>query len=157
MFARNIKETTEIAKIFLNKILKNKNSNESALVVGLSGDLGAGKTTFVQAAGKHLGVKNKITSPTFVIIKKYPIPEQFRYGSGSLKKSKNYKFFFHLDAYRLKDEKELLHLGWEEIINNKDHLVFIEWPENVSRAMPSDARFVYLSHGKSGYRNLEFK
>ncbi len=142
--SRDVNETKKIAESFLNKILKKKKQAQGALVVGLSGDLGAGKTVFVQAVGKHLGIKNKITSPTFVIMKKYPIGKTY-----------GVKFLFHFDAYRLKNEKELLHLGWEEIINNKEHLVFIEWPENVSGAMPPDASFVYISHGKDGSRNLE--
>lgn len=144
--SKSIKETEEIAKIFLNKILKNKNLNKNALVVGLSGDLGAGKTAFTKAIAKHLGIKHKITSPTFMIMKKYPIS-----------KTSGAKFLFHIDAYRLKNKKELLRLGWKEIINNKEHLVFIEWPENVFGAMPLTASFVYISHHKNGYRNLEFK
>jgi len=142
--SKNIKETTELAKIFYQKILKESIKNKGATVIGLSGDLGAGKTTFTQMVAKHLGIKNKISSPTFVIIKKYP-----------LKKMKNYKFMFHLDAYRLKNEKELLHLGWEEIINKKEHLVFIEWPENVSEVIPTEAKFVYISHTKNGHRNFK--
>jgi len=141
--SKNTKETIEIAGIFLKKIIKSRPKN--ATVVGLSGDLGAGKTAFTKATGKHLGIKNKIDSPTFMIMKKYPI------------KLKNFKFFFHLDAYRLKNEKELLHLGWEEIISDRENLVFIEWPENVSKAIPSSAKFVYISTNANGYRNLEFK
>ena len=60
-------------KMFLEKILGEKRKKKVAIVVGLSGDLGAGKTTFVQAVAKHLGVKNKVNSPTFVIIKKYSL------------------------------------------------------------------------------------
>ena len=145
MLSKNTKETKEIARIFLNKILKKDARLSSALVVGLSGDLGTGKTTFTQAVGKHLGIKHKITSPTFVIMKSYKL------------KAKSYKLLFHVDAYRLKNEKELLHLGWEEIISKKEHLVFIEWPENVKKAIPADARFVYISHKKNGQRKLELK
>ena len=133
------KETAEIARAFVDKLLKNKKNNKGALVVGLSGELGAGKTTFTKTAARHLGVKGKISSPTFVIIKKYP-----------LKKIGGYKFLFHLDAYRLKNEKELLSLGWEEIIHGKENIVFIEWPENVKKAMPVSAKFIYISHDVSG-------
>lgn len=146
MLSKNIKETEEIAKLFLEKILKTKPKNEGALVVALSGDLGAGKTAFTQSVAKHLGIKEEIKSPTFVIYKKYYI-----------KKLGVYKFMFHIDAYRLKNAKELLYLGWEEIINNKEHLVFIEWPENVSKIIPKGAKFVYISHNKNGSRNLKFK
>jgi tRNA threonylcarbamoyladenosine biosynthesis protein TsaE len=145
MLSRNIKETNKIAKIFLNKLLKNKKEPKGALVVGLSGDLGAGKTAFTKFAAKHLGIKDRVFSPTYVIMKKYPI------------KSGKYKFFFHLDAYRLKNEKELLHLGWEEIINNKEYLIFIEWPENVSKAIPSNSKFIYISSNKNNYRNFKLK
>lgn len=137
-------ETKKIAKMFLAKILKKGIRGQDALVVGLKGDLGTGKTIFTQAVAKYLGIKNKIRSPTFVVIKKYPI------------KLKKYKFLFHIDAYRLKNEKELLHLGWKEIINNKEHLVFIEWPENVTKVVPSNAKFVHISHTKTGHRNFKF-
>ena len=78
-------------------------------------------------------------------MKKYPI------------KSKKYKFFFHIDAYRLENEKEILKLGWEKIINNKEHLIFIEWPENVSKAIPPDARFIYIKNNEKGHRNFKLK
>ena len=143
--SKNIEETSKIAKMFLDKILNNKRKQKGALIVALSGDLGAGKTAFTQAVAKHLRIKGKVTSPTFVIMKKYAI---------NLEK---YKFLFHFDAYRLKNEKELLYLKWEEIINNQEHIVFIEWPENVKKAIPADARFIYISHKENGHRNLELK
>lgn len=145
MLAKDIKETAEIAKIFLTEILKDNKNKNKALVLGLSGDLGAGKTAFTKIVAKHLGIKERVNSPTFVIIKKYPI------------KLKDYKFLFHLDAYRLKNENELLNLGWEEIVSNKEHLVFIEWPENVPKAIPAQARFVYISADKDGHRKFELK
>ncbi|MEK7190140.1 MAG: tRNA (adenosine(37)-N6)-threonylcarbamoyltransferase complex ATPase subunit type 1 TsaE [Patescibacteria group bacterium] len=144
MLSKNPKETRAIAEIFLKKILQNKKTHSKALVVGLSGDLGAGKTNFTQAVAKYLGIKNKVRSPTFVIIKKYPI------------KSKKYDFLFHIDAYRLKNEKELLYLGWEEIIGNNQHLVFIEWPENVAKIIPPEAKLIHISHTKTGHRNFKF-
>jgi tRNA threonylcarbamoyladenosine biosynthesis protein TsaE len=141
--SKNTKETMEIAKTFLDKILRNNKKQKGALVVALSGDLGAGKTAFTQAVAKHLGIKEKVTSPTFVIMKKYSINLE------------NYNFLFHFDAYRLKNEKELLHLGWEEIIEKKEHIVFIEWPKNVKKAIPDDAKFIYISHKENGGRILE--
>jgi tRNA threonylcarbamoyladenosine biosynthesis protein TsaE len=145
MLSKNIKETSRIAKMFLEKIMKEKKSKTGATVVGLSGDLGAGKTAFAKATAKHLGVRRKVNSPTFIIIKKYPL------------KRKKHKFLFHIDAYRLKNEKELLPLGWEEIIGNKEHLVFIEWPELVRRAMPPHARMISIIAGKKGFRNIRLK
>ncbi len=144
--SKNIKETQDIAGFFLDTILKSKKNRTGAVVVALSGDLGAGKTAFTQTLAKHLGVKNKITSPTFVILKKYPI-----------KKSKDHKFLFHIDAYRLKSERELLYLGWEELISNQDNLILIEWPEIVESIIPNDAAYVYIAHREDGSRSLELK
>lgn len=145
MLSKSTKETHKIAKIFLDKLLKNRKKRKGALVVGLSGNLGAGKTAFTKSVTKHLGIKDRVFSPTYVIMKKYPI---------NLEK---YKFFFHMDAYRLENEKELIYLGWKKIIGNKEHLVFIEWPENVSKAIPSDARFIHISDKGKGHRNFKLK
>ena len=71
--SKNIKDTKEIAKEFLNKI---KPLKQRATVVGLYGEPGAGKTAFTQATAKLLGIKKKIKSPTFVIMKKYSLPRQ---------------------------------------------------------------------------------
>lgn len=139
--SKNHKETKVIAMTFVNDILKKE--SKKALVVGLSGELGAGKTAFTQAVAKCMDIKTRVNSPTFVIMKKYPI------------KHGQYKFFFHLDAYRLKNEKELLHLGWDEIIRNKEHLVFIEWPENIIKIMPKDSHFVHIAHTKEGHRSFK--
>lgn len=143
--SKSKKDTAQIAQIFLQRHLKEEMSSKNALIVGLSGDLGSGKTAFTQAFAKHLGIKNKVSSPTFVIMKKYPI----KFGS--------YKFFFHLDAYRLKNEQELLSLGWGEIINQPEHIVFIEWPENVKKAIPKNAKKLFVSHSDYKNRSFEFK
>ena len=140
MISKNIKNTSEIAKEFLNNIKPIKNG---ATIVGLYGDLGVGKTTFTQAVAQILNIKKKVNSPTFVIMKRYEL------------KNDKYTNLFHLDAYRLKNEKELLHLGWEEIISNKEHLVFVEWPENIIKAMPKKHHKISISHTKEGHRKFK--
>jgi tRNA threonylcarbamoyladenosine biosynthesis protein TsaE len=131
MISHSSKETEKISKVFLTKL---KPAKTRATVVGLYGELGTGKTTFIQFIAKELKVKRRVNSPTFVILKSYKL------------KGKNYKKLFHLDAYRLKNEKELLHLGWNEIVSNKEHLVFIEWPENVIKALPKKHHQIHISH-----------
>jgi tRNA threonylcarbamoyladenosine biosynthesis protein TsaE len=143
--AKTKKDTAEIAKIFLKKIMDMKKPR-GARVVGLSGNLGAGKTAFVKAVAKHLSIKAVVNSPTFVIIKKYPI-----------KKKNTHKFLFHLDAYRLKSEEELTKLGWQEILADQDNLVFIEWPENVAAVMPKGARHIHIAHEKGAHRAFKLK
>ncbi|MDQ3244874.1 MAG: tRNA (adenosine(37)-N6)-threonylcarbamoyltransferase complex ATPase subunit type 1 TsaE, partial [bacterium] len=113
---------------------------------------GAGKTHFVKAIGKILEIK-KINSPTFVIMKKYKIPgvghPEFRCPTPGI------KHLYHLDAYRLKNEKELLCLGWKEIISKPANIIFIEWPENVIKAMPKKHIKIKIKHTKDSGR--EFK
>ena len=155
MLSKNIKETEKIAKIFLDKLLKNKKRQKGALIVGLSGDLGAGKTAFTKFVAKHLGIKDRVFSPTYVIMKKYSLP--LPRGSARRARGSEYKFFFHVDAYRLESEKELLNLGWQEIINNEEHLIFIEWPENISKALPSHSKFVFIKHKNDKQRDFKFK
>ena len=142
LMSKTKKDTARIAKIFLRKILSGK--AKKAIVVGLRGDLGAGKTAFTQSVGRLLGIKKNINSPTFMIMKKYPIKGK-------------HKFFFHLDAYRLKNERELLQLGWREIVENKEHLVFIEWPENVVKIIPRNSHSIRISYSKKRYRTFKIQ
>jgi tRNA threonylcarbamoyladenosine biosynthesis protein TsaE len=141
--SKNTKDTEKIAQDFLVQLLKQKHSG--ATVVGMYGDLGTGKTTFVKSIAKALGVTRAVSSPTFVIMKKYPI------------KSKNHTALIHIDAYRLKNAKELQILGWAEILANQKYVVFIEWPENVSEAMPKKHHSIYISHTKDEERNFKIK
>lgn len=96
-----------------------------AEVLALSGDLGAGKTKFLQGLAKGLGVKMKVNSPTFNILKLYKV-----YNNEKI------KLFCHIDAYRLFSEKDLLSLGIEEYINDKKTVVAVEWAEKVKKIFP---------------------
>ena len=104
-----------------------------ALIVGLYGDLGSGKTAFTQVVAKCLGVKETVTSPTFVIEKIYKLDHR------------DFEHLIHIDAYRLKNGDELLHLGWEEIAKNPKNIIFIEWPERVAEILPNNMKkFILL-------------
>ena len=172
--SKNISETEKIAEEFLKKILYKKNNK--ATVVGLYGDLGVGKTAFTQAVGKILKIKRKINSPTYVIMKKYSLPKKKNCknflapktqpvgADENLYNSPFFKFLIHIDAYRLKNEKELLHLGWEEIIASPENLIFIEWPEQVIKLMPKKHNKIQISHlptgqagTKEGHRKFNLK
>ena len=141
--SKSVEDTSGIAKLFADQILLNDKSG--AFVVCLSGDLGSGKTSFTKAFAKHLGVKDTIASPTIILMKKYGL------------KNQKYKFLLHFDAYNLKNENELLNLGWKEIVSNKDNLIIIEWPEIVKGIIPADAHYIYLSHQDGDSRVLELK
>lgn len=103
---------------------------DSATIIALSGDLGAGKTTFAQGIARALGVDENVTSPTFVIEKIYQLENQA------------FARLIHIDAYRLNDPHELEVLGWKEIIADPLNLIVIEWPEKVGELIPVDAMHV---------------
>lgn len=122
ILAKNLEETQKIASDFVANI---NHSENKATVVGLYGDLGAGKTSFTQGVAKALGITENIVSPTFIIMKFYDIPE-----------NKNFENLIHIDSYRLDNADELDQLGWQKIISNPKNLVLIEWPERVESIMP---------------------
>jgi len=115
-------QTKKIGEFFAKKIIKT-NPLRSAILIGLKGDLGGGKTTFLQGFAKGLGVKEKITSPTFVIMKKYRI-------ENSKLKIAN---FFHLDCYRIQKPREILNIGFRKIISNKKNIIAVEWAERIKK------------------------
>lgn len=131
IFSKSLDDTGKTTRDFVEKeFVKNKNN---AIIVGLYGDLGSGKTTFTQAVAKCLGVKETVTSPTFVIEKIYKLDH------------KNFDHLIHIDAYRLLSGDELLRLGWEEIAKNSRNIIFIEWPEKVAEILPKDIKKIYFT------------
>lgn len=105
---------------------------EGATVLALRGDLGAGKTTLVQAIGNVLGVTETITSPTFTIMKQYTT------------ESDSFQTLVHMDAYRIDDESELRPLHIAELLEMPKTLVCIEWPEKIATTLPAFALLVEL-------------
>ncbi len=131
--SHSIAETEAMARQWLVDISKEYDGTDEALIVGLSGHLGAGKTAFVKAVGKALGVKDDITSPTFVLMKTYG----FGSNGGNEPSSQdgvkfpwNWKRLVHIDAYRLEQAEELEALGWEDLVADRNNLIMVEWPEN---------------------------
>jgi len=122
----DLKNTSLCAEELAREILGGP--KEKAVVIGLSGDLGSGKTAFTQAFAKALGISETVASPTFVIEKIYKLPP-----------GKNSRHLIHIDTYRLESEEELRALGFEEIISDPGNIVVIEWPERVGGLIPKDA------------------
>jgi len=138
----NIDEFNNFVKEFFSKI---KPLSNKALVISLKGDLGAGKTTFTQMLAKELGIEETITSPTFVIQKRYEIKK----GPDPFKK------LIHIDAYRLDSSDELLRLDWEELISNPENIICLEWPERVVDIIPEDSVSIKIEMGDAGERKIE--
>lgn len=137
--SKSEKETSTVAQTLALQLKK------TGGVVGLIGNLGTGKTVFAKGFAKGLGIKEKIPSPTFIIIRRYIIPRQKR-------------FFYHVDLYRL-DNINTKELGLDEIIRSRDNIIIIEWADKLDK-MPknsitirfdktsADARIISVEHDK---------
>ena len=110
-------------------------------VIAFSGELGAGKTTFIQALCRQLGVVAEVGSPTFSLVNEYFTPD----GTS----------VFHFDLYRIEDPDELFDMGYEEYFFSGD-VCFIEWPEKASHLIPDDALRVEIRVLDDGNRELVF-
>lgn len=113
---------------------------EDASVILLQGDLGAGKTAFVKALARHLGIHEHVTSPTFVLMKSYPIFEHDRF-----------RALTHIDAYRFEEESESAVLELPYLMEEPGHLICIEWPERIPGFRPAHALTITIAHeGETG-------
>jgi tRNA threonylcarbamoyladenosine biosynthesis protein TsaE len=92
------------------------------LLITLTGELGAGKTTLAQSICLGYGVKSEVTSPTYALVQEYSAPK-----SG----------VFHVDLYRLESAEQLTNLGWDEIVSSRA-LIIVEWPERAGERLPDD-------------------
>lgn len=86
-------------------------------VVFLIGNLGSGKTTFTKGIARGLGIKNRILSPTFIVVRSHSTANE------------RIQTLYHLDLYRLKDEGEVLNVSLTDYMNDEKGIVVIEWPE----------------------------
>jgi len=125
-------------------------SLKKTTVVALYGDLGSGKTTFVQGLAKGLGIKEKITSPTFNIIRQYKLKAKSSKGKSETKKL---KALYHIDLYRI-ESTDLKNLGIEEILNNKESLVVIEWAEKMKEFLPKEKIDIYFEYSDENKRKI---
>lgn len=135
LIIENLKETKKFAKKFAKLLVGGE-------VILLSGDLGAGKTTFTRCVLKALGVKGDITSPTFTIMREY--------------KTKRFNIY-HFDMYRIGDSSEAREFGLEDYIYSGDSrsLVFIEWSENIADMLNGKFIKINISLLDDGKRKFE--
>ena len=131
ILVNGLSETKKLAQTFAKKL----NAGD---VVLLNGDLGAGKTTFVQFVLAELGVKEQVNSPTFAILKSYV---------GKFN-------FHHFDFYRITTE-EAVEAGFEEVLNSSSDIKFIEWSENVKPLIPSASKVVNIKFLGETLREFE--
>lgn len=109
-------------------------------VIALVGELGAGKTTFTQGFARGLGIKDKIISPTFVLIRQHLI-------------SKTKRLLYHIDLYRL--EKDFNELGLTDLFKDLNALILIEWAEKIKDLLPKNTIWIYFKIIKNNKREIK--
>ncbi len=114
--------------------LADRPASARATVFGLIGDLGSGKTAFVQALARILGITGPVTSPTFVIQKIYPLER--------VNQRYPWRQLIHLDCYRLERSAELSALGWSDWVRDPANLILVEWAERVTTLLPRDSTLI---------------
>lgn len=113
-------------------------------VVVFEGDLGAGKTTLIKEICTELGVKERVSSPTFSLVNTYQMPTN-NSSSGLL---------YHMDLYRLSGEAEAIDAGIDEILQGKNNCL-VEWPERAPHLIPDDAYHVHILQCETDLRKIE--
>lgn len=136
--------TVEELRAFAERVAKDIQvaQGSGAMILALTGELGAGKTTFTQALAKALGVTETVTSPTFVVMKRYPI------------QSERFFALVHVDLYRIDDISELAPLRFAEELANPKNLVVVEWPERAPGVIPITATPLSMTVGENGVRTI---
>lgn len=146
LFTSNTLETKQLGKLVAEKLAKEK--KKGTLIFGLSGNLGGGKTTFLQGFAKGLGIKQKVLSPTFVIMKRFKLsnPAIGQFGN-----------FYHVDCYRIKKTKEILDLGFKKIISDPKNIIAIEWAERIKKILPQNTIWINFEFIDKNKRKIHIK
>jgi len=161
LISQSLQETRKFARdlaLALTKFF----IKDQGLVLALEGELGAGKTVFVQGFARALNIKEKIFSPTFLLMRKFSLPP---------KSPGFFKNFYHFDCYRLQKASELKKLGAVEILKDPQNIVLIEWPSRIKSILPEKVLWLkfkilkpnqrkiiisWVINGKSKSKNLSF-
>jgi len=132
---------TDFAAVIVDILARVPASRSHAFCITLTGDLGAGKTTFTQQLAKHLGVTEHVTSPTFGIMKSYELIDH-----------SHFDHLIHIDAYRIEDIAEAGPLRLQEVFTDPTNLVCLEWPEKIAAILPADRVEVTIEIGEGEER-----
>ncbi len=139
---KNFKETQELGESLAKEILVG-GIKKIARVLALRGNLGDGKTTFLQGFARGLGIAEVVNSPTFLIMKKFKIPNS------------NFSFFYHLDLYRLENEQDLEFINFQEIFADPKNIIAIEWPERVEKLLPKEVIKIIFNYVQENTREIK--
>lgn len=136
---QSARDTQKLGEAFGNSLLERggKIPHGAGRVICLWGELGSGKTTFVQGVARGLGITSRLLSPTFIIVRRYQVPESDT-------------TLYHLDLYRTNGPLDAGVIGLSDMIRETNAIVIIEWPERLETALPefrTDIRFVAQENG----------
>lgn len=131
----SFEETQQVGESFAQKL-------KGGEVLALYGDLGSGKTTFVQGLAKGLGIEKQIISPTFIIMRTYA------FGN---------KMLYHVDLYRIESENDVEGIGLRELMNDPANIVLIEWPEKIENLLPENRIDIVFTYLEDDNREIVFK
>lgn len=146
-----ITKTSEETKKLGQELAKKLSGGD---LVALYGDLGSGKTTFVQGLARGLGIQKRIISPTFTIMRTYVVKSKM----GALREQ-NPKVFYHIDLYRIESFIDIESLGIKEILNNPGSIVVVEWADKLGSLLPKkriDMHFIYVNPNKRKITTKEY-
>jgi tRNA threonylcarbamoyladenosine biosynthesis protein TsaE len=135
MVIRDLTSINETAKEFIAQMGNNR-------LFFFYGNMGAGKTTFIRAICKELGVTESVNSPTFAIVNEYTDREG--------------KPIYHFDFYRIEKEEEAFDFGYEDYFFS-GNLCFVEWPEKIENLIPNEGISVYIQEEENGERSVTLK
>lgn len=137
--ARTQSQTKRVGRLLAREIVRSRDTGP--LLIGLVGELGAGKTTFLQGFARGLGVRESVRSPTFILMKTY-ILAKLQTPNSKL------RTLVHIDCYRLDQPHDLLKLGWRDILMDPGSLIVVEWADRVKKFLPRAVIWIQFEHGK---------
>jgi tRNA threonylcarbamoyladenosine biosynthesis protein TsaE len=135
IITNNFEETQQLGEEFASAL-------KGGEVLALYGDLGSGKTTFMQGLAHGLGVRKSIISPTFIIMRTYAINRE------------SLKNLYHVDLYRIENEDDVESLGLLELLNQPENVVAIEWPNKIENILPEKRINIYFEYGEGDIRQI---
>jgi tRNA threonylcarbamoyladenosine biosynthesis protein TsaE len=138
--SNSIEDTRRLATQLAEKSVKGE---VGPLVFALMGELGAGKTVFVKAFAKALGVDGPVNSPTFILMHPYEIH------------AGHYRMLYHIDAYRIESAQDFGPIGIGEVLDGNENIVLMEWADRVESLVPKSAIWIHIKHTGETTREIE--
>ena len=145
-----ISKSEEDTQGFASRLMgESKGFGRKPIIFALQGELGTGKTQFTKGLARHLGIKEIVLSPTFILVREYPF---------SIKEDK--VKLYHIDAYRLFEEREFMDLGFKEMLK-QPNIIAVEWAEKVSKPLreakkQAELVWIKLKYNGEKIREIEY-